>query len=289
VGSGASRTRNFVNFNFVGGRYFDVMNIAVIDGRAIDLRDVSSSRRVAVINQAASRFFGPGSPVGSRFAAPGGGADYEVIGVVRNAVYSRLRDTNQPMIYLPYTQPFLGWMGTMTYAVRIKASPADVTPGLRAAVQEIDPMLPAVDMKTLETQIDEHLTQERLMALIANFLAMFTIGLACMGVYGMIAYSVAARTREIGIRVALGASRGGVLRMVMMRVVAACLVGLALGAPATFAIQKLLRSQLFGVEPGDPASVAFALAAVGVAALLAAWLPARRALRIDPMRALRWE
>jgi ABC-type antimicrobial peptide transport system permease subunit len=110
-----------------------------------------------------------------------------------------------------------------------------------------------------------------------------------MGVYGMVAYSVAARTREIGIRVALGAGRGGILRMVTTRVLAASSAGLALGTPAAFAVQKLMRSQLFAVDPGDPVSLLFASLAVGVAATAAAWLPARRAPRIDPVSALRWE
>jgi predicted permease len=289
VADRGSRKRHATDFNFVGARYFDVMDIALLDGRAIEPRDLISSHRVAVVNEAAARFFGPGSPVGRHFALAGRGPEYEVIGVVRNAVYSRLRETNPPTIYMPYTQPFSNWMGAMTYAVRTKAPPATVTPALRAAVREIDPMLPVMDMKTLETQIDEYLTQERVMAFLASLLAAVTLGLACMGVYGVVAYSVAARTREIGIRVALGAGRSGILRTVMIRVLAACVAGLALGAPAAFAVQKLMRSQLFGVEPGDPASLIFASLAVGVAATVAAWLPAHRALRIDPMRALRWE
>jgi predicted permease len=290
IDDGAARQRNFTNYNFVGAEYFQVMGIPLVAGRAIDVRDLGSSRRVAVVNEAAAKAFGPGSPVGKRFAPPDKGPDYEVIGVARNAIYSRLRETNPPTIYIPYNQPFGGnWMGIMTYAVRAKASPRSLFPTLGAALRQTDPMLPAVEMKTLEGQLDQHLAQERILAFVASMFGAVTLALACMGVYGMTAYSVAARTREIGIRVALGASGAGVMRMVIRRAFLAVAVGLAIGGPPTYIIQHFLKSQLFGVDPADAAGVALCSVAIAAAAVMAAWLPARRALKIDPIRALRWE
>ena len=279
------------DINCVGPDFLETMRIPIAMGRSIEPRDLTSPQRVAVISETTARkYFGAGSPVGKRFHwTDKRDWDYQVIGVARDAKYSRLRGEFPVTVYLPYTQSPFGRPGQMLFAVRTAISPGAVAPAIRAAVREFDRMLPVLGMKTLEEQIDESLLQERLSAFLVSLFGVVTTALACIGLYGLVSYSVTSRTREIGLRMALGASRAGVLRMILKQVAVVTVVGLAMGIPAAFAVKRFIRSLLFGVEPADPASLAFACAAILAAALLAAYIPARRAMRVDPMQALRYE
>jgi predicted permease len=278
-------------FNFVGPDFFDVMGIPLLLGRGIELRDMAARPQVAVINQTVARkYFGGGSPVGKRFRwSAEDPTDVQVIGVVKDAKYHELRGEAPGTIYAPYTQRPFGWPQEMSFEVRTAGNTAEAVAGIRRAVAEIDRMLPLTNFKTQEVQIDDTLARERLFAFLVGLFSAITLVLACVGLYGSIAYTVTRRTREFGVRIALGAGRGTVLRMLLGQVAATIGAGLALGLPATWALTRVIESQLYGIKPHDPLSLVAAAAGVAAVAAMAAYLPARRALRIDPVRALRYE
>jgi predicted permease len=277
-------------FNFVGPDFFKVMEIPVILGRGIELRDTKTALKVAVINEALARdAFGGESPLGRRFRWWSGKEDVEIIGVVKDAHYDRLREEPPPTLYAPYTQCPFGWPQEMSFVIRTAGNTAEAVTAARRAVAEVDRMLPLAKVKTQEAQIDEALAQERLFASLVSLFGAITLALAAIGLYGLVSYSVTSRTREIGIRMALGAGRLAVLRMLMGQVSIAALIGLTIGLPATWALTRIIESQLFGIRVHDPLSLAGAAVAVLLVAAAAALLPARRAMHIDPVGALRYE
>jgi len=270
VEGGDSKNAARTTINSIGPNFFDVMQIPLVLGRAIDQRDLGSAWKVSVINETcARRYFGAGSPIGKRFrwrSQP----DWEVqvVGVVKDAKYHQLKGDSPPTVYVPYTQTQRGgWLQQMDFEVRAAGDPAAVVAAIR----------------------NEALAQERLFASLVTLFGAITLALACVGLYGLVAWSVASRTREIGLRMALGADRLGVLRMILGKVAVTTAAGLALGVPATLALTRIIESQLYGVEAHDPLSILAAAAGVTVVALLAACFPARRAMLIDPVRALRYE
>ncbi|SPF51832.1 conserved membrane hypothetical protein [Candidatus Sulfopaludibacter sp. SbA4] len=290
AGDDSPRGRN-ADLNFVGPDFLEVLQIPVILGRGIDQRDTATAPRVAVISETAARdYFGGSSPVGQKFrwvSEPDW--EVEVVGVVKDAKYDRLTRARADVVYVPYTQFYNGWLQEMYFELRTAGDPAAVISAARAAVRELDRMLPLVDVKTMEGQIDEALAQQRLFASLVSLFGTITLVLACVGLYGLVSYSVASRTREIGVRMALGADRFAVLRMVIGQVAVTTALGLLAGIPATRALTRFVESQLYGIHAGDVLSLAIAAAAVLLVAMLAAFIPARRAMRIDPVRALRWE
>jgi ABC-type antimicrobial peptide transport system permease subunit len=205
------------------------------------------------------------------------------------AKYAGLRGDSPATIYPPYTQRPFGWMQEMTFEVRSVGNQAEVTAGIRRAVAEIDRMLPVTNLKTQEAQIEDSLAREHLFATLVSLFSAITLALACVGLYGSVAYTVTRRTRELGVRVALGANRARVLRMLLGQVALTVGGGLAIGLPATWMLTRVIESQLYGIQPHDPVSMLLTCAGVVAVAMLAAFLPARRAIRIDPVRALRYE
>jgi ABC-type antimicrobial peptide transport system permease subunit len=177
----------------------------------------------------------------------------------------------------------------MTFEVRATGSTAAAVAGARRAVAEIDRMIPLTEVKTQDAQIDDSLAKERLFASLVSLFSAIALALACVGLYGSVAYAVTQRTRELGLRMALGAGRMAVMRMLLGQVAATIAAGLMLGLPATWALTRLIEAQLYGIKPHDAGSLAAASAGVVLVALAAAFVPARRALRIDPVRALRYE
>jgi predicted permease len=286
-----SHERSFVQFNYVGPDFCRTMQIPLLMGRDITDRDTATAPRVAVINEAAARrFFGGGSPVGQHFRwdRPGGW-DVEVVGVAKDAHYTDVRQEPQPTIYAPYGQRPYGWPRQMSFAVRTAGDPAAAVAAVRRTVADVDRLLPLIDLRTMDGQIDTMLSQERLFAALVSGFGGVTLALACIGLYGMAAASVAARKREIGVRMALGAGRGSVLAMVVRQVAWIATAGIAVGLPATWALTRVLESQLYGVKPHDAASLAFAVAAVAGVAMAAALVPAQRATQVDPVEVLRYE
>lgn len=191
------------------------------------------------------------------------------------------------MLYIPYTQASYGFLGLMNYEVRTAAGVGFTAAAVRAAIHEMDRMLPVEELKTMETQIDEALGRQRLFASLVSLFGGITLVLACVGLYGSVSYSVTRRTREIGIRMALGAGRTTVLRMVLGQVAITTAAGLAVGIPAMRVLAKLVETKLYGVKANDAPSIAGAALGVLLVAGLAAIVPARRATKIDPVRALR--
>jgi predicted lysophospholipase L1 biosynthesis ABC-type transport system permease subunit len=247
---------------------------------------------VAIVNQElAQRFFHGESAVGRliQWPLPGNQTSppTEIVGVVADAVYRSLRAPAPPTLYVPITQSDL-WPGApMTLSVRSAAgSPALLTRGIAQAVTGVDRDL-SLTFRLLETQVNSALTQERLVALLSGFFGGLALLLAGLGLYGVTAYAVSRRRAELGIRMALGAAPGGVVRLVLRRVAWVIGIGIVAGALATWWAARLAGTLLYGVQPRDPATFAGAALVLVAIGLLAGWLPARRAARIDPVDVLR--
>ncbi|MGH9612369.1 MAG: ABC transporter permease, partial [Bryobacteraceae bacterium] len=285
-----------IEFNWVGPAYFSTMGIPLISGRGIARSDGPDAPKVAVINETFARhFFGRDNPLGRLFCFGAGNVkpDIEIVGVVKDAKYSRLREKPMRFIYLPYVQKPSKYaqatFGQTTFYIRTTQDPIQTASTLRARVHDLDSSLPVLDMKTMEQQIDESIFLDRFIAaLSAAFGALATL-LAAIGLYGVMAYIVARRTREIGIRMALGADRRNVLSLVMKEVAMMAAIGIAIAVPVSFLVARTIRSQLYGVPGNDPLILICSAAGVALIALLAGYVPALRATRVDPLVALRYE
>ena len=281
-----------VDFDSVGPSFFKTMGIPLLVGRSNDWADTANSSRVAVVNEAfAHHFFAGGDAIGQRFIFQNLGLahqSYQVIGLVGDAKYASLRNGVRPTVYLPWTQlpyPLSG----MHFELRTAGDPLALVSSVRRTVHDIDPELPVAEFKTQTGQIAETLVQERLFAEISSFFAALAMLLACVGLYGLIAYSVTRRTHEIGIRIALGAGRRDVLWIVIGDGMALTGIGIIVGIGGALALTRFLQSLLFDVKPADPATFVAVAIVLATVASLACYVPARRAMRVDPMVALRYE
>jgi predicted permease len=277
------------NINGVAANFFAAMELPLVVGRTFTQRDTTDAPKVAVVSQSlARRYFGDANPVGQRFtfgATPATHeAEVEIVGVARDAKYTGLRETNLEVIYLPAAQML---EGVANYYVRTATEPAAIGPAIRGAVREIDPMLPVIDLRTEDEQIARRNSQEALFARLAGFFGAAALTLACVGLYGLMSYLVLHRTGEIGLRLALGALPGQVLRMVLGESLALVAIGLMLGLASAYAVRRFIASMLFGLSPADPATYAVVAAILLAVTLLASLRPAHRAARVDPMAALR--
>ena len=281
----------YPNLNAVGPRFFETMQIPLVAGRGFDNRDTTRAPSVAVINETAARaLFGDASPLGRTFRRFGYGRKWpiEVVGVAKDSKYDKLRTPVEPTIFVPYLQSG-GSLGGLWVAVRTTSSPAAMIRTLGGVMASVDPRVPMRNVKTQAEQIDETIGGERFFTRVLVFFGLFALFIACIGLHGITAYSATRRTSEIGVRIAFGATRGQVLWMVLRQVVVMTGIGLALGVPLAIAAARVVRSMLFGIEPGDPTTIIVAIAVMAAVALLAGWLPARRASRMDPVAALRYE
>ncbi|HEU0140121.1 MAG TPA: FtsX-like permease family protein [Bryobacteraceae bacterium] len=277
-------------FDRVSPDYFRTMGIRVLRGREFTLRDTPSSPPVAIVNESfARRFFPKGDALGRYIALP---PNYklprmEIVGVVADASFRDLRSPVPYAAYFPLAQD-PGARDALQMLVRATGSPSAISAAVRQAVHSFDPGIP-VTMRTLADEIDSTLTYERLLALLSAFFGVVALGLAAIGLYGILSYAVARRTSEIGVRVALGASRGSVLWLVMKQSIALVLIGMAIGCAAALVLARYVESLLFGLKPADPVTIAIASAGFVAVTALAAWIPARRATAVDPVQALRYE
>jgi len=277
--------------NSVGPNYFATMGIPLLGGREFSEADSASSPKVAIINETmARRYFAGRNPIGLHFAFGSGAKvhpDIEIVGVVKDSKHASVRQVIHPFAYLPYAQE--SDLGQATFYVRTIQDPAAMAAALRKAVQGYDANLPVYDFKTLPQQVTESVFNDRLLTFFSLCLGLLASLLAAIGLYGVMAYVVARRTREIGIRIALGATRENVAWLILREVVRMAAVGLVIGLCVAFATGRLIESQLFGVKASDPLVFALAAALLAAVAVLAGCLPARKAASVDPMVALRYE
>ncbi len=269
----------------IGPRFLETMRIPLLAGRAITRQDFFTKQPCALVNRAMARQYFPNeNPLGRHFGwEKKDSSKYEIVGIVGDTKYDSLRKAAQPTIYLPQTS------GYSTFELRTGGDPKALIPSVRNVVEQVDHDLPIDNIRTQSEQIQQSLFQERLLAGLSSLFAGLAFALACVGLYGVVSYGVAQRTNEIGIRMALGAERRDVLKMVLRQGLAPMLVGLALGLAVAVAISRLLSSFLFGVQPTDPVTYLLISLLLATVALLATYLPARWATRIDPMEALRYE
>jgi predicted permease len=276
----------------VGPNFFETMGIPVLLGRSIGVQDSETSPKVAVVSEAFARHYFPGqSPVGKRFGfGDKKPSDTEIVGVVKNTKGSELRGEwgSEDFAYIPCMQKPDSLRG-MHYEVRTAGYPVNWVPAIRQAVQNINKVVPLFEVKTQTEQIDETIIEERLFAKLTSFFGVLALGLACVGLYGTMSYAVVRRTNEIGIRMALGAQRSRVLEMVLKESLLLVGVGIALGLPIALAATRLVKSLLFGLTPTDPATLFGSTLVMAAVAAMAGYLPARRAARVDPLVALRYE
>ena len=280
------------NFNWTGDGYFKTLGTPILAGRDFDQQDTPNSPKVAAVNQEFARRLGKGSsPVGLRIRRQATPQEPEtvfaIVGVVKNSKYSDLREKLVPIVYLPVSQdqnpdPFAQVM------IHSGLPLPTLTSGLKRASAGISPSL-NVDFRVFKTQIQESLVPERLMATLSGFFGILAALLTAVGLYGVISFLAAQRTHEIGIRMALGASKSLVLSSILRETLMLTLLGIVVGMPITFSVARLIASMLFGIKPSDPVALAFAALALCGVSLAAAYVPARRAAAVDPMIALRDE
>lgn len=280
-----------VGIDDVGPNYFKTFEIPVLAGRDFAPSDRAGTPKVVIINEAMARqYFSDRNPMGKHLTVPGWNGDpswKEIVGVVKDAQNRGLRESPTPMIYLPLFQ--FPDEALITFEVRTAISPLSVSNAIQRAVKATELRLPVFDIKTLNEQVDDSLVQERLIASLSGLFGALALLLAAVGLYGLMTYATNRRTGEIGIRMALGATRGQIAGMVLEETLLLVLAGLAIGVPAAMASSHLIRSELYGLRTNDPLTILIAGLMMAGIAVFAAYLPARRASRVDPMVALRTE
>jgi predicted permease len=273
-----------------GPRFFETIGQPLRAGREFTRPDSDPTRRVVIINESlARRLFGNESALGRRLISGRGSEapSYEIVGVAKDAKYRTPREQSGLMTYWPIAEG--NRLPRLCLIVRAAGSPASIAANVRQELRQIEPNLPVLKVDTIDEQLDALLFQERLLTNLSTFFGVLAVLLACLGLYGVMSYSVARRTHEIGIRLALGATPAGVLRLVLKESLWLALAGIALGVPAALALTRTMKTLLFGVSATDPVTFAALALLLTAVALLACYIPARRATRVDPMVALRHE
>jgi predicted permease len=281
---------------WTGPHFFTTMQIPILRGREITDRDRQGTLPVAVVSELFARTnFGDADPIGRRIAIGGSikvdgePLVLEIVGVAASARYGGLKHDVPPVVYVPYAQLPTAQLQRMTYAMRTQGDPMRYAGTVRQIVHEADSRVPVTNLKTQAADIDQTINQEIVFARLCSAFAILALTIACVGLYATMAYAVARRTGEIGLRLALGAGRGTVIWMILRDVCVLAAVGLAIGVSAAYAASRLIESFLFETQPNDPGAVALAAAILLTSALAAGYGPARRASRVDPLTALRHE
>jgi predicted permease len=282
--------RPSAHIHIVRENFFETMEIPTQFGRGLSPQDGAQSPRVTVVNQAFSRRFFPNeNPIGKRLRfGSAQSEEVEIVGVAQDAKYTSLRAEIPPTVYVPWLQE-LPQLGQMNFEVRAAGAPTNFLAAVRQAVREVDGNLPLFDVKTQLEQASQSLAQERLFAALLSFFGALALALAALGLYGVLAHSVAQRTKEIGVRMALGAEARHVLRLVIGQGMLLVCVGIAAGLILAYWLTKWLSGWLYDVGAADPLTYGAIALLLAVVALLACWTPARRATKVDPMVALRCE
>lgn len=277
-------------FNEIGPRYFQTLGIPLVAGREFTSADRGPAPTVAIVNQAFARKFGLGRDAVGKYMALGDDElNIEIVGLVSDAKYHEVKQDVPPQFFFPYRQSDVLDIGAISFYMRTALPPVHALSAVPHTFARLDPNLPVEDLETLRQQVGEQVSQDRMIGILSAVFAGLATLLAAVGLYGVIAYAVARRTREIGLRMALGADSGHVRRMVLWQVGRMILAGGTIGLAAAFALGFAARSLLFEVAPQDPLVFMAATAVLTAVALLAGYLPARRAARVDPLSALRAE
>ncbi|OLE60404.1 MAG: hypothetical protein AUI36_12390 [Cyanobacteria bacterium 13_1_40CM_2_61_4] len=290
---GVVKSSGDVHVHQVRENFFEAMEIRLLLGRTFTTQDDARAPRVALVNQTFARTYFPNeNPIGKRFGFDSTKiSEVEIIGVARDAKYARQRDETPATAYLTWQQE-LRSVGSLIFEVRTEGEPTSFITAIRQTVQDVDSNLPLKDVKTQIKQADETLAMERLFAKLLSLFGLLAQQLASIGLYGVMAYTVSQRTHEIGIRMALGANRSAVLRMILKQGMTLTLIGVVLGLSGAYVLTKYLESlttMLFGVQPTDPLTYGVTAALLTIVALLACFIPARRAMKVEPMVALRYQ
>lgn len=305
--SGNSRTSNIsiegytpaddedmvISHLLVGPRYSETLGLPLLVGREIGPQDTPAARKVAVVNEAFAESFFPGqNPIGRRFGFGDDSkksGDIEIVGVVRDAKYESAREKPVRMVYRPILQEQNASAYMSNLELRTAGDPLLIAAEVRAAIAQVDNKLPIISVTSLGKQLDQSLAQDRLMAHLVSFFGALALVLASVGLYGVMAHAVGRRTSEIGIRMALGAERSSILWMVLREAMMQVGVGVAIGIPLALAAGRLIASMLYGVEATDPLTISIATVVMLSTALVAGYIPAYQATKVDPMIALRYE
>ncbi len=273
--------------NVVGAGYFSTLGVALLAGRDFTMSDAVGAQRVAIVNETFARKFNLGRDAVGKFMGQGDSLDTQIVGLIPDIKYSDVKDTVPPVFYTPWRQETRH--GEMYYYVKGSLPPEQLLGAIREVATRIDPTVPVEELKTMPQQIRENVFLDRMISILSAAFAVLATLLAAVGLYGVLAYSVAQRTREIGVRMALGADGGAVRGLVMRQVGAMTAVGAVLGIAGAFGLGRAARSLLFGLEGHDPVVFAASVLLLVAVALVAGYLPARRAARVDPMHALRYD
>jgi putative ABC transport system permease protein len=274
-------------FNAITPGYFTTLGSAFVMGRDFDTRDGSARQPVAIVNESFARyFFGGASPLGRRVTSLN--VSYEIVGVVRDATYRDLREGIRRTMFIPWAQREGSQPSSYRYLLRVAAGdPMRLAPGLERLVPDLDPALSVRAVMPYATLIDRSMPAERILATLGGLFGVLALAIAGIGMFALLAFQVARRTNELGVRLALGATRSSMVILVFRDVLWMLVPGIAIGAAVAFSLTRLVRGILFGLTSTDPRVFAMAAAVLTVAAAVAAWLPAQRAARIDPVVALR--
>jgi len=279
------------SFNRVGTDYFKTLQIPLVAGRPFGSGDTMNAPAVAIINQTLVQMLHETNPVGKRLvveATPGDPETYfEIVGVARDAKFEDLREEPLPVVYLAGAQDPYPPMGRR-YLVRSNLAPAELTASIKRSLMQVNPGLD-VNFQVFRNMVEESLLRERLMAKLSGFFGLLALLLASIGLYGLLSYGVASRTNEIGIRMALGARTRDVVTLILRESVVLVLIGVGIGVPVVLYVARFAKSLLFELSPTDPISLAAASLVLLMVAILAGYMPARRATKIDPLKALHYE
>ncbi len=274
-----------ITYNTVGPRYFETMRIPMARGREFTAQDTHDAARVLIVNETmASQYWGAREAVGGRVRI--GKEDYQVVGVARDIKYRQIAEKPRAIMYLPLEQNFLS---AIVLHVRSAGAPGTVLASVRSTIRTLDPNLPIFDARTIEEHMQTAVFAQKMAANMLGAMGVLALLLAAIGLYGVIAYAVSQRTQEMGVRLALGALPGDLLRMVVSQGLKLTLTGLAIGVAVAFGAAGFLASLLPGVSPRDPLTFVAVPLMLLTIALIASWIPARRAGAVDPVVALRYE
>jgi predicted permease len=288
--SDENAANQWVISNAVGPRFFAIAGMHLIAGRDFSERDNLAAPQVAVVNQTMARhYFAGGNPLGQRIARSKEGPPIEIVGVVRDTAYMNVRTTNQDVLFTPILQTEADSCNSATIFIRTADDSPRVAQDVRAAMQAVDPNLPPIAVRTMHQQVANTLIQQRLLATLSAFFGALALALSAVGLYGVISYGIAQRTAEIGLRMALGASRASILNLTLGETARLTAAGMALGLAIALVCCRFVAGLLYGIAPTDTASLGGSAALLTVVALLAGFIPGRRASRVDPITALRFE